>query len=305
MRLLITGASGLLGLNLALHSAAAHQVTGVQRTPLRGTPFAVRRADLTDLEALPALLDEIAPEAVIHCAALADVDACERQPELAQRLNADLPAALAAWCARQGVRLLHVSTDAIFDGRREGFYTEADAPNPLSRYARTKLEAERRVLEAMPQAIVARVNFFGWSLSGNRSLAEFFFNRLRAGQPVFGFDDVFFCPLFVGHLSALLLAMLEKGLHGLYHVVGGAALSKYDFGLALARQFGFDEALITPRSVEAAGLTARRSHNLRLSVHKLSTDLGQVIPDYRQGLAQFYTQYTQGFPQKIRAFPQA
>ncbi len=305
MRLLITGASGLLGLNLALRHAATHEVTGVQRSDLAGAPFAVRCADLTDFSILPALLDETQPEAVIHCAALADVDACERQPELAWRLNAELPGRLAALCADRGIRLVHISTDAVFDGLGEGFYSEEDAPNPLSVYARTKLAAEQGVLQACPTAIVARVNFFGWSRSGRRSLAEFFFQNLRAGKPVFGFEDVYFCPLFVNDLSDLLLAMLEKNLQGLYHVVGGRALSKYDFGVALAGQFGFDAALISPRSVDDFGLAARRSHNLRLSVHKLSTALGRVIPDYRTGLAGFYTQYTQGFPQKLQRFPQA
>ncbi len=304
MRLLITGASGLLGLNMALRCAAAHEVTGVARGRLVGLPFAYRRADLTDFAALPALLDEVQPEAVIHCAALADVDACEKQPALAQRVNADLPGELARLCAARGVRLVHLSTDAVFDGAKDGFYTEEDAPNPLSAYARSKLAGERAVQAALPEAVIARVNFFGWSASGRRSLAEFFFRNLRDGRPVKGFTDVHFCPLFVDDLSDLLLAMLEKGLQGLYHVVGSQALSKYEFGVALARQFGFDESLIAPVSVEAAGLPARRSHNLRLSVHKLSTDLGRVVPHYLTGLMHFYTQYTQGYPQRLQRFPQ-
>lgn len=304
MRLLITGASGLLGLNMALRCAAAQQVTGVARGRLVGVPFDYRQADLTDFTALPALLDDVQPDAVIHCAALADVDACEKQPDLAQRVNADLPGELARLCAARGVRLVHLSTDAVFDGTKAGFYSEEDAPNPLSVYARSKLAGERAVLEALPEAIVARVNFFGWSASGRRSLAEFFFRNLQAGQRVRGFTDVHFCPLFVGDLSDLLLSMLDKGLRGLYHVVGSQALSKYDFGVALAQQFGFDPGLIEPVSVERAGLAARRSHNLRLSVHKLSTDLGQVVPDVYTGLAHFYTQYTQGYPQQLQRYPQ-
>lgn len=304
MRLLITGASGLLGLNMGLRCAAAHEVTGVQRGRLQGVPFAVRSADLTDFSILPGLLDAVQPDAVIHTAALANLDACEAQPDLARRVNADLPGELARLCAARGVDLVHISTDAVFDGTKDGFYTEEDLPNPLSVYARTKLDGERAVQDVMPQAIVARVNFFGWSASGKRSLAEFFFNHLRDGRPLFGFTDVFFCPLFVDDLSDLLLAMLAEKLSGLYHVVGAQAVSKYDFGRALALRFGFDPERIAPRSVDQSGLTARRAHNLRLSVHKLSTDLGQVIPDYRTGLDRFYTQYTQGYPQKLQSFPQ-
>ena len=80
--------------------------------------------------------------------------------------------------------------------------------------------------------------------------------------------------------------------------------SKYDFGVAIARKFGFDERLIEPVSVEESGLIARRSHNLRLSIHKLSTALGEPIPGFSTGLDRFYTQYQQGYPQKMRSYQQ-
>ena len=103
---------------------------------------------------------------MIHCAALANVDACEADPAQARQLNTEVPGKLAEHVARGGARLLHVSTDAVFDGQRGG-YTEEDAPNPLSVYARTKLEGEQaRAGRPTPTAIVARVNLFGWSLIG-------------------------------------------------------------------------------------------------------------------------------------------
>ena len=95
---------------------------------------------------------------------------------------------------------MHVSTDAVFDGQAAAT-TEQDTPNPLSIYARTKLDGERGVAEANPDAIIARVNLYGWSLSGRRSLAEFFFNNLSAGKRVKGFTDVYFCPLLANDLA--------------------------------------------------------------------------------------------------------
>ena len=103
---------------------------------------------------------------------------------------------------------------------KEGAYTEDDEPNPQGVYSQTKLDGERAVLEVNPQAIIARVNFFGWSLTNRRSLGEFFVNNLSEGKNVNGFTDVIFCPMWVNHLSRTLLEMLEKDLHGLYHVVG-------------------------------------------------------------------------------------
>lgn len=304
MRILVTGASGLLGLNLALAALPTHHVSGVDRSRLTGVPFELLNMDLLEEAALDKMFAVSKPEALIHCAALADVDACQADPAASQRLNAVLPEDLAAGCAKRGIPMIHISTDAVLDGTRTGFYTEQDTPNPLGVYARTKLEGEQAVRSVNPNAIIARVNFFGWSLTGTRSLAEFFINNLREGKPVNGFTDVFFCPMFVGDLAETLLQMLEKRLAGLYHVVGSEVLSKYEFGQAIARQFGYEPDLIQPISVDRSDLLAPRSHNLRLSVHKLSTDLGQPVPGFSTGLSKFYTQFQQGYPQKIASYQQ-
>ena len=301
MRILVTGASGLLGLNLALQASGEHQVTGViHRQGLRDAPFALVTGDLTEPEMIAPLLEKVQPDVVIHTAAMANIDACESQPALARRINAELPGWLAAACRKQGVKLGHISTDAVFDGAR-GDYTEEDAPNPLSVYANTKLEGERAVAEVNPDALVARVNFYGWSLNGRRSLAEFFFNHLQAGEPAPGFTDVFFCPLFVNDLGRILLDMLEKGLNGLYHVVSRECLSKYEFGVRLARAFGWDERLVRPTSVVQSGLQARRSPRLTLRCDKLARALGSSLPDQAEGLERFADLYRQGYPARIRA----
>ena len=303
-RILITGASGLLGMNLCLQTWQTHSIIGVDRSTLGGTPFELFRADLIQPGTVGRIIETLRPDAIIHTAANANIDACQSDPQGALYLNAVIPGQMAEACAKHDIPLLHISTDAVFDGNLSKTYIESDTTNPLSVYAHTKLAAEEQVRSANPQAIVARVNFFGWSLSGTRSLSEFFYNRLSAGQQCNGFTDVYFCPMFVGDLADTLLLMLEKNLSGLYHVVGSEALSKYDFGQRIARQFGFDPALVTPRSVEDSGLTAPRSHNLRLSIHKLSTALGMVIPAVSTGIEQFYTQAQEGYPQKMRSYAQ-
>ncbi len=304
MKLLITGASGMLGINLAVQAMRGHEVTGVDRGKLKSAPFPVVQADFSHPQAFIPALDTARPDWVINCAALANLDECEKHPGEATILNTDLPRELAAACAKRNIKFIHLSTDAVFDGTRKDPYSEEDEPNPLGIYSQTKLEGERAVQEANPSAIVARVNFFGWSLGGQHGLAEFFFNNLSEGKNVHGFTDVIFCPLWVNDLSRLLLAMLEKDLSGLYHVVGSQPISKYQFGVAVAHTFGLQEELISPRSVEGSGLTAKRSHNLWLSVHKLSTDLGCEIPSFSTGLSGFYTQFQQGYPQKIRSYQQ-
>ncbi len=301
MRVLVTGASGLLGINVALETARHHTVVGtVHSRPIRTRTFTVQTTDLLKVGAPQKSFDDARPDWVIHCAALANVDACERSPDLAQRLNGDLPGELAQIAARGGARFLHVSTDAVFDGRR-GSYLETDVPNPLSVYAQTKLNGERAVAQANPDAIIARVNLFGWSPSGKRSLAEWFLNNLRAGVPIMGFTDVNFCPLLANHLAHMLIHMLEMGLSGLYHVVSSECSSKFDFGMALARRFNLDHTLISPASVSAAGLEAARSPNLTLRADKLTEALGAPPPDLAAGLDEFYRLYEESYPERLRA----
>jgi dTDP-4-dehydrorhamnose reductase len=304
MRLLITGAGGLLGLNLALGWMHEHSVVGLDRGTLRNAPFDLMQIELTAAPGFVRALSEARPDAVVHCAAMADVDACERDPDMARRVNTDVPADIARVCQRLGVPLLHISTDAVFDGTTSAPYSEADRANPTSVYARTKLAAEGAVLETYPQAIVARVNFYGWSPTGRRSLAEFFVNGLSTGSRVKGFTDVKFNPMLVADLGGVLLRMLESGLTGLYHAVGPEPMTKYEFGVAIARTFGYDASLISRDSVETAGLVAMRAHNLVLSVHKLSTALKERLPGFSTGILKFYQQFMEGYPQLIRSYQQ-
>lgn len=301
MRILITGASGLLGLNLALETAPRHTVFGsVSQHALKTNAFTVVQTNLLAPGAVERLLEAAQPDWVIHCAALANLDACEADPLLAQQLNTDLPRTLASHVARSGARLVHISTDSVFDGLR-GDYSEEHIPTPVGTYSRTKLEGEHAVAEVDPTAIIARVNLFGWSMSGDRSLAEFFFNNLSQGKPVMGFTDVCFCPLLANDLADIFISMLEKRLNGVYHVVGAEALSKYDFAIRLAHRFDFDPNLINPISVRQSGLKATRSPNLSLRSDKLARALGNSLPRISTGLDKFYTLYQQGYPQILHS----
>ena len=302
MRILITGVSGLLGINLAMELAQRHLVYGTvnqHKIDPTAVPFEVLQVDLLQSGAVEQTLEASRPDWVIHCAALANLDACERDPELAVKMNTELPEQLAFYVARGGARFLHISTDSVFDGSR-GAYTEEDTPNPLGVYSRTKLSAEQAVAKANPHAVIARVNLFGWGITGKRSLAEFFFNGLREGKPVNGFTDVFFNPILANDMAAVMVAIFENRLVGLYHLVGRTAISKYAFGVAIAKQFGFDENMIRQASVHSAGLTAARAPNLSLQTEKLANAVGMPMPDYSSGLEKFYELYRQGYPQWLQ-----
>lgn len=301
-RILITGASGLLGLNLALAlDGKEHQVFGVANTaPLQWVGFKSIQAELTQEGIVGRLLNDLKPEVIIHCAAMANVDDCEANPEQAETINAMLPGQIAGIAAQNKIKMLHISTDAVFDGEK-GNYSEKDLPNPLSVYARTKLGGELAVAAANPDALIARVNFYGWSMTGKRSLAEWFVSNLAEEKPLKGFTDVLFCPMMVLDLCTTLMQALAMNLTGLYHVVGPQIMSKYEFGQAIARKFNFPPDLITPASVKDAGLKAARSPNLTLSTEKITSALGHSLPDFESGLQKFYDQYRHGFPQLLKS----
>jgi dTDP-4-dehydrorhamnose reductase len=307
MRILITGASGLLGINLALELAQRHIVFGIvheHRLDPAALPFRVLQCDLLEKGAIEWVMEASQPDWIIHCAALANVDACEAEPGRAAQLNTELPRRLASYVARGGarkerIRLVHISTDAVFDGQA-GQYTEEDLPNPLGIYAKTKLAGENSVFGANPDALVARVNLFGWGITGKRSLAEFFFYNLQSGRKVMGFTDVSFCPMLANDMAGVLEKMLEKNLKGLFHVVGSECLSKFEFGLRIAQRFGLDAGLIRPISVQQSGLLAMRSPNLSLRIDKLSRALGEKLPGVSGGIDRLFMLYEQGYPQRLK-----
>ncbi len=298
---LVTGASGLLGLNFSLAvDGKTHQVTGVDnRNPLKWINFKILQANLVKPGAVDRIISEVKPDVILHCAANANVDDCEKNPQEAEELNSVLPGIIAESAKKHHAKMIHISTDAVFDGS-VGNYSESDMPNPLSVYALTKLRGENAVLAANSDALVLRVNFYGWSITGKRSLAEFFAYSLAEKKQLKGFTDILFCPMMVLDLVDTMVEACEKSLNGLYHCVGPEVMSKYDFGVAIANQFGFDPELITPASIHDGGLTAARSPNLTLCTDKITAALGHPLPPFQAGLRKFHNQYRHGFPEMIK-----
>lgn len=302
-RLLITGVSGLLGINLALQAVhKGFDVVGWTNShTLKGTPFKQEIVPLENLESLPAALQNASPDAVIHCAAIANLDVAEQNPELTDLVNAQAPGVLAQAAKNMGIPFVQISTDAIFDGSK-GNYSEADLPNPRNTYAQSKLAGEEAVGQAFPETLIARVVFYGWSISGKRSLAEFFFNNLSQGKRVNGFTDSIFSPLYVRDLADLLLEALSKNLNGTYHFFSKESLSKYDFGVALAKRFGLDESLITPVQTAQGNLLTIRSLNLSANTTKLQNALGHELPGLSEGFEHLFDDYQKGLRQRLAAF---
>jgi len=284
--LLVAGASGFLGANALLEAVdAGREAAGVfHDTPIACDGIRTISADLAAGDTAREVLDSVRPDWVLNCAALADVDGCERDPDLARRVNAELPRALAAACREAGVRLLHISTDSVFDGRR-GNYEENDQAAPVNTYSRTKLEGERAVSEELPDALIVRTNFFGVSPGERTGLADWIIRGLTAGHRIAGFTDVVFTPLLINEAVRVMFAMMDSGLAGVYHLGGSTRLSKHDFAVLLARGLELDEKLVKPAKLADAELGAPRPRNTSLCSSRAEAALGKPMASVESSIA--------------------
>jgi dTDP-4-dehydrorhamnose reductase len=237
--------------------------------------------DLTKPDATGNAVREAAPQVIVHAAALTDVDACEHDPARAQAMNVDAARNVAAAARTQGAKLVHISTDQLWDGQR-AMLDEATPPAPLNVYGRSKAEAERAVLAAAPDAMVLRTNFFGRGQPQRPTFSDWVEDGLRHGRRLTMFTDVFFTPIAMELLCPIIVEMVERGATGIYHAVGSERLSKFEFGMRLAALFGYDRPNIVPGSVRDAGLNAPRPSDMSLSSDKIARLLGRRMPDCNQ-----------------------
>jgi dTDP-4-dehydrorhamnose reductase len=287
--LLVTGASGLLGSNIVLSAPQNISVTAVVHT--RSMPFEnaeVLKVDLTAFDGVRSLFSDVQPTWVIHCAADTAIDELESDVERANRLNREMARDVARAAGEFQSHVLFVSTDSVFDGSA-GPYCEDDHPDPQNVYARSKLEGEQAVAEVLPTALIVRTNLFGWSPGTKRSLAEWFHSRLERGEVCPGFTDIYFSPIYAPELTRIFIQMLERGLEGLYHVPGADCVNKYEFGVRLAREFGFDPDLVEPTESTTRHWGANRPRRTCLDGSKIKQELGFDLPNLNEGLGQFRT----------------
>jgi dTDP-4-dehydrorhamnose reductase len=239
LRVLVTGAGGLLGGRLAalLHERGLDVTAAWRQSPPPEGPRALA-ASLDDAAAVETLLDAARPDAVLHAAVLSRADDCERRPQAAEQVNAVLPGLVARACAERGLRLVALSTDLVFAGDR-AFSAETDATGPRNLYGRTKLAGERAVLEAFPAAAVARVALVTGRGHGARATSsESVARGLRAGRPQKLFTDEFRTPVDPESVADALAPLLAGRQAGVFHLGGPERLSRYELGRRVAEAFG-------------------------------------------------------------------
>ncbi|GAA0223886.1 dTDP-4-dehydrorhamnose reductase [Castellaniella daejeonensis] len=286
LRILVTGADGQLGRSLR---ALARQRPGEARYEFLSRP----QLDITQPDAVAAWLDAHPADRLINAAAYTAVDRAAAERDPAHAINAAAPGVLARACAARGIRLLHVSTDYVFDGRLGRPYREEDATAPLNAYGRDKLEGEQAVLAAAPQALVVRT---GWVFSAWGH--NFVRTMVRLGgqhETLRVIDDQIGGPTWAGHLAQVLHALALRPAGdtpgGVYHFGGHPWISWHGFAreiLARAHALGLIARLPSVEAIASAEWPSPepRPANGRLDCTRLETLLGPLARDWRIGLDQ-------------------
>ncbi len=264
-RVLITGASGLLGGHLCVAAQQEGEVYGAyhsNKTLVAGTK--ALDFDLSDERNLAARLAEVRPQIVIHAAVL-QVEASERAPELAERVNVVASRSIAEWCNRAQARLVYISSDLVFDGAK-GYYVETETPNPLMLYGKNKLAAERAVLETCPTAGVVRLPvMYGFPAAGGSNFFLNLFARLQRGERVPVFHDQYRTPGWVNNMAAAVWELARSDFLGLIHVAGTSRCSRFEMAQIVCRLAGFDEARLDSISRLEAPMPAPRPEDVSLN----------------------------------------
>jgi dTDP-4-dehydrorhamnose reductase len=286
LKILVTGASGLLGAHLMAGLSRNQDVVGIDRHPWWGTcPLPLVHGDLSDPDFLPEVIERERPDVLMHCAANVSVDACEEDPVRAYTDNADLTRRVARAAPRE-CRVVYITTDGIFKGD-SAFVDESELPCPRTVYARSKLQGEWEVQLATDNHLIVRTNFYGWSSGRKSTSAEWLYRALARQEPVTLFDDFYFTPLYVVDLVERLQAALEVGLRGIVHLCGADRVSKHEFGILLASVAGFRPDQIRRGSIRDAALSAPRPPDMSLSSEKFRRASGMGVPPCRAGLQRF------------------
>ncbi len=286
-KLLITGGSGFLGSTIARIAADDFRVYATYNShPYQISDCKLVPLDIRNKSRVFSVFNEINARLVIHTAALANVDYCEVHAEEAWQTNVVGTENVALAAREIGAKLLYISTDSVFDGKK-GMYDEEDIPRPVNIYGKTKLEGESRVQHCLPDSSIIRTAFYGWGPSAAPSLANWVVNGLRKGENLKMFTDVFFSPIYVNNLVEVMVEMYRKGLSGTHHVGGKERCSKYAFGLEIARAFGLSEALISPASICEVPFKAPRPADLSLNIAKVSRLVNTKLLGVREGITWF------------------
>lgn len=292
MRLLITGASGLLGVKLSQKANEDHEVHSAYHRyrPIHGRFL---QLDITKRESVKKAFKEINPEAVVHTAALTNVDECESKKRLAWKTNVEGTKYITECCQRHESYLLYISTDYIFSGEK-GMYKEIDEPDPINNYGLTKLKGEEAIKGITDYYCIVRTSVvFGSTQSTNKTnFALWVLKKLANREKIRIITDQWNSPTLNTNLTDMILEVLERRLIGTFHLAGATRLNRYRLAELLAENFDLDKSHITPSLSKEIQWTAKRPKDSSLNVEKALKTLKNKPIEIEDALQQLRKEIT-------------
>jgi dTDP-4-dehydrorhamnose reductase len=274
---MVTGAAGMVGRAVAAFGAAQGETV---------VAFNHHTLDITDEPKLNQAFEQERPDVVINCAAWTDVDGCELDPDRARTANALGPELLALACRKIGAQLIAISTDYVFSGEKDGFYTQRDQPNPQSAYGASKLEGEQRARTGWANTIVVRSGYiFG---AGGKNFLSTLIARARGGEELKAICDSFGTPTYAPDLARRLFELVQLNLPGTYHVVNaGEGTSFEGFARYALNTAGLNDSLLKAVHLAELQRPAPRPRNSRLRC-LVSEALGlEPLPSWQDATREF------------------
>jgi dTDP-4-dehydrorhamnose reductase len=265
---LLLGASGFLGQYFAryLGDNCIYHTSGSSKTNI---PTNAATMKINNEQDVIRIFADYNFSRVINCIAMADIEECEKHQDESHWLNSEFPEILARLSFERNKQLIHISTDAIFNGNSAP-YRESDEYSPISVYGKTKRDGELNVLAHNKSAQIHRVNFFGTNPKG-KSLFDYFYKNLATGNITKGFTDIKFSTMYAEDTARNSIQLANSAKPGVYHVVGDQSISKYEFGLTIALEMGIDKSQIHPASINILPGANLRSKNLTLENSKMKS----------------------------------
>jgi len=281
MRVFITGGSGLLGskvAEIALEKGYEVYSGYNNHRPDFGEPI---KFDLANPDSIVKAINEVKPDAIIHSAALTDVDKCEVEKELAYKINVEGTKVIAEMAGRLGSFMVYISTDYVFDGSK-GMYKEEDETNPINYYGYTKLLGEKYC----QNFCIARtcVIYGAKPASGKVNFVLWLINKLENEESVKIVTDQFITPTLNTNLAKMLLEIAERKITGIFHLAGATRVSRFEFAKEIARVFGLDDSLIIPSRMDEINWIAKRPRDSSLDVSKAAKYLNEKPYDLMEAL---------------------
>ncbi|MEQ8237671.1 MAG: NAD(P)-dependent oxidoreductase [Cyclobacteriaceae bacterium] len=301
MKILVTGANGLLGQKLVglLSSNTENEIIatgkGIQRIPPGG--FSYLDVDLTNKNDVDQLITQTKPDSIIHCAAMTQVDICETNRDACWEINVAATAHLLKAAEPTNAYFQYISTDFIFNGEN-GPYAEEDTTNPVNYYGESKLEAERLVLaSSLSTSIIRTVLVYGVGYDLSRSnLVLWVKKSLESGKAIKVVNDQVRTPTLVEDLAIGCQKVLEIQATGVFHISGAQTFTPYEIALEVADFFHLDKKLITPVTASTFKEVGKRPPKTGFVIEKAKKMIGFAPKDLKQGLAIISNQLGQSSP---------